>query len=152
MNRLKSVIKQFEDLINVVEKNEIYQSIISEIPENIIGLFPVNSRMKYKSIYADMRLNGNTKEKAMETAGRMTLRAVRKSNSLTPLFLEMQKALLNIHSKLTKGEFYQDSEDAENAIDREEIPVIGPTPDGTGPHGRGAGPGQGKSDGTGMKQ
>lgn len=127
MSKLKTVIKQFEDLVNVIEKNEIYKSIISEIPENVIGLFPANSQMRYKSIYADMRLNGNTKQKSLETANRMILRTVRKSNTLTPLFLEMQKSLLRIHKRLTKGEFFQDSEDTENMAVREEIPVIDDT-------------------------
>lgn len=144
MSKLKTVIKQFEDLVNVIEKNEVYKSIISEIPESVLGLFPASSQMRYKSIYVDMRLNGNTKQKSLDTANRMIVRAVRKSNSLTPIFIEMQKALLNIHSKLTKGEFYQDSEDAENAIDDETEDKFYGVPDGTGPHGRGAGPDKGK--------
>lgn len=126
MSKLNKVIKQFEDLIGVIEKNEMYKNIISEIPDNVIGLFPANSQMRYKNIYADMRLHGNTKQKSMDTANRMIVRSIR-DQSLTPLFIEMQKALLSIHSKLTKGEFFQDSEDAEKMAVREEIPVIDDT-------------------------
>jgi hypothetical protein len=123
---LNKVIKQFEELIHVVERNEIYKSVIEEIPAAVIGIFPVTSQLKFKSIYADMRIKGNTKEKSLDTASRMILRA-NPEKSLTPYLFEMQKSLLRIREKLMKGEFFQDSEDAELVITREEIPVIDAT-------------------------
>ena len=127
MNKLSKVVKQFEELINVVEKNETYKSIISEIPAGLIDFFPEKSQMKYKSIYVDMRINGNTKKKSLDLANRLMLRTIRKSSEITPVLIEMQKALLSIHTRIKKGEFFQDSEDAENQAVREEIPVIDAT-------------------------
>ena len=122
-NQLKQVIKEFENLVNVVEKNEIYKSLIGEIPETIISIYPVDIQMKFKSLYADMRLDGNTKQKSLDLSARMVLREV-KNNTMVPLLAEIQKTLLRIKKKIVKGEYYQDSEMNEFEDLREEIPVL----------------------------
>lgn len=122
-NQLKQVIKEFENLVNVVEKNEIYKSLIGEIPETIISIYPVDIQMKFKSLYADMRLDGNTKQKSLDLSARMVLREV-KNNTMVPLLAEIQKTLLRIKNKIVKGEYYQDSEMNEFEDLREEIPVL----------------------------
>lgn len=122
-NGLAKVIKNLEGLIGIIENNEIYKNVIGEIPSSVVGLFPLGMQMKFKSLYVDMRTNGNTKEKSLDLTCRSLMREVSKS-SVSHLFIEMQKTLMSIHDRVSKGSYFSESVVNEEVIDREQIPVI----------------------------
>jgi hypothetical protein len=123
MRKLTKVIKSLEDLVNIIEKNEVYKNVIGEIPDTVVGLFPPTMQMKFKAVYADMRINGHTKEKSLDTSSRLVMRGVNKS-SVNHLFVEMQKTLMSIHNRISKGEHFSESVDAEEHLDSKNIPII----------------------------
>lgn len=125
IQKLKAITESIDELVAVTEKTEIYKSLGNEIPDGILDYIPESLRLRYKSMYIDMRINGNTKEKSLQTSNSIISRAIQDNKiTLGDILKDIEKSLESIKERVIESRF-TDSENMENTGPKNITPTEG---------------------------
>ena len=72
---LKSQLEGLNKIIKTYERDQVYKSIIKEIPEQTLDLFCVKGQAKFRTLYLESRCNNVNKEQALDTTIRLVTRS-----------------------------------------------------------------------------
>ena len=115
--KVNKAIIDLDVMIKGLEKDHVNKRILKEIPISTLGLFPPDSRARFKSVYLDNRLNNVSVQKSIRLAISLTSRVCKDKKSLL--------ASIEKEMKKIKGAFFADSETPENwGPASEDIPAI----------------------------
>lgn len=107
---ISKALKGLQIVIEKMERQEIYKSVLNEIPVMTLNLFSPSGQMKFKDIYLEKRLAGGTIEDSLDVTGRLVIRSFKDNRLL--ILKGIQKELKQLLKK--KSEFYAEETNPEN--------------------------------------
>ena len=99
---ISNALKNLQIVIKKMERQEIYKSVLNEIPSMTLNLFSYSGQMRFKDIYLEKRLAGSSIEDSLNVTSKLIVRSF-KDNKLIVL-KSIQKELKRLLEN--KSKFY----------------------------------------------